>query len=125
MMKKSEFIIISSVIGIILFFAFLIRIIPKIPTESMCTAKKEALRLSIHGGILIKKYRDAPNHNYKTIRYRINNEETESLVFVLEESGCYDYLLEGDTLFKKENEVLFEVKRNGKDTVFILEHGCQ
>lgn len=91
----------------------------------MCDSENDARRLAIDGGTITKKFRDSPNHNYKTIRYVVDGDEKESRIFVLEGSGCYDYLQEGDVVYKSKGELLFKVKRNEKDTLFVLDYGCK
>ena len=123
-MESLKFRLFASFIGLFLFILVVIFVIPDIPKNSLCNAENRARKLVIDNGVLVKKFRDAPNHNYKTIRYRVNDREMESLVFVLEGSGCYDYLMEGDSIVKTENDLTFKVIRQGRDSLFKLDYEC-
>ncbi len=124
-MGKSKFVLTGSIIGISLVILWLVFVLPRIPSDSCLQKEKAARNLRIANGVLIKKFNDAPNHNYETIKYKDGEDEKESTDFVFDESGCYQYLQIGDSIFKKSESLLFRVRRNKKDSLFILNYGCK
>lgn len=126
---KSSAIIVMVICIISILFLFLFRSIPEhffvsFTQSSLCQTEMEATLTDLHG-VMIRKYLDWDNHGYKTILLKSEGDTIKSTILVLEKSGGYDYLLEGDSVVKNKNTLRLTVHRKGLDErEFELRYGC-
>lgn len=73
-------------------------------------------------GLLIDIRRDTSNRYKETMFIQIQDS-----IFKLpknnDQSGLYDYLEKGDSIYKKQSSPIFRVVREGNDTTFLLDYG--
>lgn len=100
------------------------KFLPSLREESLCETMRIAKNESFRG-VLIKKFKDKKNHNYKTALINQNGELLESTIFVLDETDAYDYLKEGDSIIKEENSLLVKISRHTERNEFELYYGCE
>ena len=91
---------------------------------SICRTEKYAKDESFKGK-LIDKFRDKRNHNYETIKVSFSEDTYESRIFVLEESGVYNGLRIGDSLFKEAGSLKMIVKRDDHISEIDLVYDCE
>lgn len=92
---------------------------------SVCRNEKNAKEESFKGK-LIDKYRDKQNHNYEMIKIRFgDDDEYESKIFILEESGVFNSLRIGDSLFKEAGSLQMTLKRADQISVVDLVYDCK
>ena len=63
------------------------------------------------------------SHMYKKVILK-KRSETDVILLDSEESGLFDYLKNGDSIFKKGNSLEVHIKRNTYDTIFNLDYYC-
>lgn len=90
---------------------------------SVCRIEKIAKEESLKGK-LIDKYRDKSNHNYETIKFSFGDDEYESKILVLEESGVFNSLRMGDSLFKEAGSLQLMIKRGDQISKIDLIYDC-
>ncbi|WP_165499106.1 hypothetical protein, partial [Gramella sp. KN1008] len=66
---------------------------------------------------------DSMSHMYKKVILK-KRSETDVILLDNEESGLFDYLKTGDSIFKKGNSLEVHIKRNIYDTIFNLDYFC-
>lgn len=91
---------------------------------SVCRVERIAKGESLKGK-LIDKYRDKSNHNYETIKIGFSNGIYESRIFVLEESGTFNGLRLGDSLFKEAGSLQLIIKRGDQISKIDLVYDCK
>jgi|SRR5690606_9468421 len=67
-------------------------------------------------GIVMDKFIDREQHNYKTIIIRNENYE-RSVLFDFEIGGLYEFIEIGDSISKNVNSLDFQLVREGLDTI--------
>jgi len=67
-------------------------------------------------GIVIDKFIDRDQHNYKTVVIK-NLKETRKVLFDFEIGGLYDFIEVGDSISKNINSLDFRLIREDLDTV--------
>ncbi len=77
--------------------------------SSICQTEK-IVKEEFFNGKLTDKYRDEQNHNFETITISFGEINYDSRLFVLEESGLFDILVIGDSLFKEAGSLQIIIK---------------
>ncbi|WP_428329642.1 hypothetical protein [Mucilaginibacter sp.] len=72
-----------------------------------CSDKSEFIN-STYNAIVINKYLDEKNHNFKTVLYSTNNKLIE-IRFIDDTSGYYEFVKPGDSILKSKNTDLLTV----------------
>jgi len=91
--------------------------------KARCKARDRALE-EIISGIVINSYRDAGNHNIKTIEFTSLGKMKKSLILDFEVSGVYEELIPGDSIFKPKDQLNFYLIRNGNTRELMLDFDC-
>ncbi|MDX8338862.1 hypothetical protein SLH46_06695 [Draconibacterium sp. IB214405] len=74
-----------------------------------------------YNGLVIKKFNDSRNHNEETIEIKLSRGSYFYLhPPIIDKSGFYGFVQEGDSIFKDDWGFTFRVRREGKDTIFII-----
>lgn len=81
---------------------------------------QQDLLLSIKG-LLIDKFIDYKNHEYKTCKIQ-RGDDTLTLLMNLDRSDIFNYLEIGDSIFKKPGDSLVIVKRENNTRRFYLNY---
>ncbi|GAA0878457.1 hypothetical protein GCM10009119_14250 [Algoriphagus jejuensis] len=92
--------------------------------NSICRTEKYAKEESFKGK-LAKKYRDKRNHDYETIIVSFDGVDYESRIFVIEDSGAFEKLIIGDSLFKEASSLQMVVKRADQILEIDLIYNCK
>lgn len=72
-------------------------------------------------GLVIKKFNDKPNHNRETIEVHLASGSTFYLLpYLNDKTGFYDFVQEGDSIFKDDWGFTFRVKRKNYEASFII-----
>lgn len=109
------YIIISLFLGIV-FFIYHFEPTSKIINDVF----KQDLKLSFEG-LVIDKYIDHKNHNSKTCVI-LEDGDTTIILLNFDESGLYNYLFVGDSVFKNNGDSLILVKRRNDIRHFYLNY---
>ncbi len=110
------------VIGYVLPFTFVSR--ENYVNRSNCNDEQMAKKEKIDG-VILRKFRDNKSHMWKTIEYQDSSGTHETLIFRNDESGGYEFLMQGDSIFKMTDSMAFEAVRDGQRKVFNLKYGCK
>ncbi|UII34116.1 hypothetical protein LVD17_09850 [Fulvivirga ulvae] len=92
--------------------------------NSLCKTEKFG-RAEFFSGIIVKKYLDRKNHSNRTIKFKNNNDIKESILFALDSSGAYDFLIEGDSIVKNKGELRVRIYRDSVLNEFNIDYGCK
>jgi len=72
-------------------------------------------------GIVIKKFSDPQNHNWKTLEIHLSDKSSFYLLpYRNDQSGFYNFVHEGDSIFKEDWGFTFRLKRQKIDTSFVI-----
>jgi len=72
---------------------------------------------STYKGIVVKKYLDKENHNYKTILY--SNSNKLSITRLIDDtSGYYEFVTSGDSIYKIKNSEYINVNNINKFKIY-------
>ena len=72
-------------------------------------------------GIVIKKNYIPQNHNWEILEILLSDKSTFYLIpYGNDQSGFYDFVQEGDSIFKEDWGFTFRVKREKIDTLFVI-----
>ncbi len=77
-------------------------------------------RNEYYSGVIIKKFIDREEHNFKKIILKENNLE-RTLLFDMEVGGIYEFFTVGDTLIKNKGSLKVRVIRKDIDTLINLQ----
>jgi len=75
-------------------------------------------------GIIVQKFQDQKNHRARTLRIG-NNDVAQELEFQGLNQGFYEFVAEGDSVYKEEGNDVIYVFRDGKETKFKIDMGCE
>lgn len=74
-----------------------------------------------YDGIVISKFNDNNNHNRETIEILLSDgSEFYLLPYFNDKTGFYDFVQEGDSIFKDDWGFTFRVRRDKLDVKFII-----
>jgi len=104
---------------------FLIDLEPIDPANSSICQTEKIVKEEFFKGKLTNKYRDEQNHNYETITISFREINYDSRVFVLEESGLFDSLVIGDSLFKEAGSLQIIIKSADQISEVDLMYNCK
>ena len=104
---------------------FLIDLEPIDPANSSTCQTEKIVKEESFKGKLIDKYRDGKNHNYETITISCGGINYDSRLFVLEESGLFDSLVIGDSLFKEAGSLQIIIKSADQISEVDLMYNCK
>ena len=76
---------------------------------------------NIPPSVIIDKYVDKNNHNYKVIGFK-GDQFSDSLILNLDKSGLFDYVSIGDSIIKVPGDSSVLVTRDGNAKVFVLRY---
>ena len=88
--------------------------------EKNCLNYKKVKSYS-YKGVITDKYFDIKNHNYPILV--IN--ETREIDVINDISGLFNYVRINDEVEKKSDSYEFTITRDKKQTIFVLDYGCQ
>lgn len=108
-------------LGYILPFKFISR--DKVVNDSNCNDMKMARDENIKG-VVVTKTRDSRNHMWKTVEYSNTTGIHQTLIFRNDESGAYEFLLQGDSILKDYNSLELIILRDTIVTKYQLNYGC-
>jgi hypothetical protein len=91
--------------------------------KARCKARDRASE-DIISGIFVKSYRDAGNHNIKTLEYESLGKMNKSLILDFEVSGVFEEIEEGDSIFKPKGQLKFFLIRDGNTRELMLDFDC-
>ena len=106
------------VITIVLFY-----LLPTIH-ETVCSRYKTDVKNENVKGKVIRKFIDIENHSRKFTEIISNHIDTIKYDLTLDISGIYEYLNVNDSVVKESGNYNFAIKRESKDTVFVLNYDC-
>lgn len=75
-------------------------------------------------GLVQKKYVDSANHLYKTVEVLQKN-NLDMVYFNLDKGGSYEYIEQGDSIFKKKKSDILTIIRNTNTRKFKIEYRCK
>jgi hypothetical protein len=119
--------IISMIMGITIWFLFKDAFLnlDDMVNKLRCESQKEAMKENIKRGVILSKYLDKDQRNLRTIKYVNGNDTLVSEIFFYEGSDFYEYLHVGDSIRKESGSLKFFVKRDGRDSSYVLYYGCE
>ncbi|MDB4533291.1 hypothetical protein N9242_00345 [Vicingaceae bacterium] len=72
-------------------------------------------------GIVVEKYIDNQNHLYETCVFK-RDTNSQKFIFNLDDSGFFEYVEIGDSIYKKKGDSLFQVFRGSNIENFVLKY---
>ena len=102
---------------------FLFGSIDSATNKTRCKSRNRALE-EIIAGRVANKFRDKSSHMWKTIEYSNRTGLHRSVIFMNDQSGAFDSLLPGDSIFKRVNSLELMVIRSGSAKKFQLNYQC-
>ncbi len=72
---------------------------------------------SAYTGVIVKKYHDGENHNFRTILYSIGN-KLSIMRLVDDTSGYYEFVKPGDSIYKLKNSEYINVNNTRTFTIY-------
>jgi hypothetical protein len=115
----NKYSLILGIIGAILLIVFLNTSDKKIDCDQFISRMKSVR----YNGIIIKKYIDTNQHNYKKVILK-EDIETQVILFDQEEGGVFQYLEKGDSISKKDGDLTMKIVRGEKDSIYKLNYYC-
>lgn len=79
----------------------------------------DAYRVEEYSGIIINKFIDKDEHNFKKVIINENNQE-RVILFDIELGGLFDFLSIGDSIIKTKGNLQVNVIRNNIDTLIVM-----
>lgn len=96
-----------------------------VANNSNCRDAKMANNEFVEGTVK-RKFRDKDSHMWKTVEYAGDKGISfTTLIFRNDESGAYDFLMQGDSIIKKPGSLDLQVFRDGQKRIYKLEYGCK
>ena len=128
-MKKISLLIFGIVtIGTIIYF--IVFILPFLfvsrgdaTNNTRCKSEKRALKEGL-SGVLVNKFRDMNSHMWETVEYSNARGKMQSLIFMNDRCGAFDFLLPGDSIKKTEGSLELTIIRQSEIRKFHLDFGC-
>lgn len=114
--KWPKWYILLSVLFIIIFFIYHFKSPSIIRSEKI---NRDVLLA--FNGVVLDKYIDVINHNYKTCLIHANN-DTIKVLLDFDRSGLYSYINEGDSIIKRSGTPKIIVIRNNISKEFVLRY---
>lgn len=108
--------ILKAILFIIIFWI----IIYVIKYSNEVNFKEDSYKTNFKGKV-IKKYNDINDHNIPKIEILLCNGKTFVYDLANDNSGLFEYVIQGDSIEKKSNGTKVRVFNSLKDTIFILE----
>jgi hypothetical protein len=115
----NKYSLILGIIGAILLIVFLNTSDKKIDCDQFISRMKSER----YNGIIIKKYIDTNQNNYKKVILK-KDIETQVILFDQEEGGVFQYLEKGDSISKKDGDLTMKIVRGEKDSIYKLNYYC-
>ncbi len=116
-LKKAKFLYI--IISLIIVSVWLIN---KVYNHGNCHDAEKMEFKNNYKGIVLKKYIDNENHNYKIVE--IQNGRIHKELMDWDKSGLFEFVQKGDSILKELNTLEVKVFRNNVKTTFIIDYGC-
>ncbi|MGC9342622.1 MAG: hypothetical protein ACP5E3_07985 [Bacteroidales bacterium] len=110
--------LIVSLIGLVIILFWFINIIPT--AEEDIHMAVNAYKIDEFNGVVIDKYIDKNEHNFKKVIINENNTR-RVVLFDIEISGVYDFFMVGDSIAKDKGNLQIRVIRNDLDTTLQME----
>lgn len=88
-----------------------------------CDEFLSQIRSERYSGIIIKKFIDKDQHNYKKVILK-KDSKTQVILLDQEEGGLFEYLEKGDSISKKGGELILKIVREEKDSIYKLNYYC-
>lgn len=113
--------------GLFVFMSFIIFIMffePLIRKNAFCDLSEKYRIDNLHG-IVIRKYRDSENHNYKTIEIKEESHKILKRNLTGDLSGLYEYISAGDSVYKPAGTLKTLVIRVNEKKYFTIDFGCK
>lgn len=107
-----------SFVGMILLLFWIKSVIPT--DEEELNSAVNAYRMKEYNGVVIDKFIDRDEHNFKKIIVNEDNMK-KTLLFNIETSGIFDYFEVGDSIIKRNGSLQVRVLRHDLDTVLKME----
>lgn len=102
-----------SVVGLIIIFFWFKSVIPTV--EEDINMAVNAHQVEEFNGVVINKFIDKNEHNFKKVIINDNNTKG-TILFDIETSGVYDFFKVGDSIVKHKGNIQIRVIRNDIDT---------
>jgi len=122
--KKNWVIIIFVISSVFIVTFFTLWGVENIPSqEELCKAGVDFYKQEAYTGIVIDKFIDKEQHNYKKVI--IEEDFNDKVVYLdADVGGVYNYIMIGDSLMKNKGELFLLVNRKGKDTLIDFKFRC-
>ncbi|MCU0322602.1 MAG: hypothetical protein MUE72_09315, partial [Chitinophagaceae bacterium] len=92
--------------------------------ESRCKSEIRANELAFEG-VVTKKFLDSSSHMWETVKYlTYDKKEQSTLLFMNDQSGAFDFIIVGDSIFKRKNSLEFTIRRASNLKTYKLNYGC-
>jgi hypothetical protein len=107
---------------VISLFVFLCISYPSL-NDSACDAFK-IFKAQKFNAIVINKYIDKEQHSCPTLILKINGKTEKYADLVFDRTNFFEFVKNGDTLNKNNNDSLLHIRNLNLDTAFALNFGC-
>jgi len=117
-MKKSDIVLIALAFiasGAIVIYLFSSKII-----EITSIKESDYLRAEEYSGIVVEKFINTKQHNYKTVIIEQNG-ESYTILFDFEMGGFYEFIEVGDSISKRKGTLDVQLIRKDLDTIVTMQ----
>lgn len=125
-MKKLFIAIGTIVIGGVFYFittSMSERNFPKLRKNRQCEFTQHVIQEDVRG-VIIRTFRNTDSHFDETIELVYQGDTIRDNLFILEQTGVFEKLYVGDIILKETGTLDFVVMRDGVQTIFKLDYGC-
>jgi len=119
MKTKIKVWVVLCIVGIPIILLWFKSIIPT-PVEHRNAVITAYRNLSFEG-VVVEKFRDIDEHNFKKVILREDN-ASKTVLFNNETSGIYDFIEVGDSIIKEEGSLRIRLFRDSQDTVLVMRY---
>lgn len=110
--------------SLLAFIASVLFILYHLINQNPCSYYYNIEKKRNYSGIIINKYIDNEQHNYKVLRI-LSKDSIFDEIMNTDKSGLFEYLILRDSIVKYPNDYKVDVFRNQKyDTTFIMDFKC-
>lgn len=120
MSKHNLFVLLIGGIILIVFSIYLFLFEERVFNFYSCKELNAFQRIELNC-IVENKYIDFKNHSFRTINF----ENCENFILTNDTSGFYEFIIAGDSVFKKLDSDIINIIREGDTVSFRIYFGCE
>ena len=113
------------IIVLVSFLIVSVWLLNKINNHGSCNDAEEMEQKNYYNGVVIKKYIDKNNHNYKIVEIKGLDRQVHKELMDWDKSGLFEYIEKGDSIVKELNTLKVSVFRDKVEFFFLIDYKCR